>query len=124
MYYLDPVSYTLWALVTAELGDNDELMQVCAHASAHESGCRMVRSACRRGNACCVMPHGFASSATALRSPLQDQEPPVTVSQFVESYFGYRSSDLGWLVAALAAFPLAFFASSTFALWKFKWQNR
>ena len=54
----------------------------------------------------------------------QDQSPPVTVATFVSSYFGYKSSFMGPLVAILFAFLAAFFCISTAALKYVKWQNR
>ncbi|EFN53196.1 hypothetical protein CHLNCDRAFT_36538 [Chlorella variabilis] len=80
MYWLDPISYTLYGLVVGELGDNEDLMA--------------------------------------------DQSPPITVKAFIESYFGYKESFSWWLVLILASFSVAFFVSSTFALYKIKWQNR
>ena len=55
---------------------------------------------------------------------MQDQSPPITVKAFIESYFGYKESFSWWLVLILASFSVAFFVSSTFALYKIKWQNR
>lgn len=80
MYYIDPVSYTIWGLIAGELGDVEE--------------------------------------------PMLDQNPVVTVSQFVESYFGYYSGAMSWIIPVLFAFSAAFFCISALALKKIQWQNR
>ena len=52
------------------------------------------------------------------------QSPPVTVGQFVQTYFGYKPSMKGWLLLILASFSACFFAASTAALRVVKWQTR
>jgi ABC-type multidrug transport system permease subunit len=53
-----------------------------------------------------------------------DQSPPVSVAQFVRDYFGYKTSFMGYTALILAAFCAFFFAASTTALARIKWQNR
>lgn len=55
---------------------------------------------------------------------MQDQPAGTTVATFVESYFGYKSSMMGWLALILAAFSAAFFVASAAALRWIRWQNR
>ena len=80
LYWINPISYTLYGLVIEEFGDVD--------------------------------------------SPLEGYDPPMTVSEFVRNYWGYKSEFKGWIVLILCAFSGLWFATAFTALRFVKWQNR
>ncbi|KAG8051399.1 hypothetical protein GUJ93_ZPchr0001g31074 [Zizania palustris] len=52
------------------------------------------------------------------------EDQTTTVKVFVEDYFGFKHSWLGWVAAVVAAFALLFASLFGFAIMKFNFQNR
>ncbi|CAD6230889.1 unnamed protein product [Miscanthus lutarioriparius] len=55
---------------------------------------------------------------------MDDNNKTVVVSQYVEDYFGFKHSWLGWVAAVVVAFAVLFAALFGFAIMKFNFQKR
>ena len=55
---------------------------------------------------------------------MDDNNKTVVVSQYVEDYFGFKHSWLGWVAAVVVAFPVLFAALFGFAIMKLNFQKR
>ncbi|KXG32868.1 ABC transporter G family member 36 [Sorghum bicolor] len=59
-----------------------------------------------------------------IMTEMDDNNRTVVVSQYVEDYFGFKHSWLGWVAAVVVAFAVLFAALFGFAIMKFNFQKR
>ena len=55
---------------------------------------------------------------------MDDNNKTVVVSQYVEDYFGFKHSWLGWVAAVVVAFAVLFATLFGFAIMKLNFQKR
>jgi hypothetical protein len=127
VYYANPLSYTLYALVVGQLGDNNTLMQTTGtDGSQVRPPVRpQVLGPCltcinSKPNALSPATHAMHALCLIILLLLQ----PQTVSQFIESFLGYEWGFRWWCILIMAGYIIFFFLTCTLALKKLNWQSR